>query len=160
MSEYAIGYVTCLNLVGLALACLFYMLGGRNNKGIRRFGASAIITATVCGSSVFLGVFSWWLLLLYPVKVGEYIQGYSADRGMPAGLKRFLIALTSVVGGVLCCVVFQAGWWMLFLHTYISMITITFAFKNPLHAAAEEPLVCALNSLVLVFYPLVVGIGG
>jgi len=155
LSEYTVGYIACGSLVGLALAAVFYMAGGRNNKAIRRFGASAVITLTVCLAAFFMGKFSWWLLLLYPIKVLEFLQGYS-NRDGKAWVKRLGIAGTSLISGVVLCLIFGGGWWLLFPHAWLGLITTQFAFKNPIAAAAEEPLVCMLNNLVVVFYVFVV----
>jgi len=154
MNEYTIGYVACGSIVGLALACLLYMLGGRNNKAIRRFGASAVLTLTVCLAAWAMGKFSWWLLALYPLKCLEFIQGYSNNEGK-GWVKRLGIAFTSVMSGVVLCWILGGGWWLVLVHAWLSLASTQFALKNPLHAAAEEPLVCAINNLAIVFYPFV-----
>jgi len=161
MNEYHIGYAAVVGLVGLAAGCLLYMLGGRNNKALRRFVASFILSATVWGNALYMGTFGWLMLLLYPVKILEFVQGYSADHGMPAPLKRLLVVLTSLAGGVLCAYsIGGVAWFVLILHALVGIGTVMFAVKNPFAAAAEEPLVCAMNNLVLMFYPFVIVIGG
>ena len=155
MSEYTIGHVACGSIVGLALAAWLYMLGGRNNKAIRRFGAPAILTLTVCLAALAMGKFSWWLVGLYPLKVAEFVQGYS-NRDARGWVKRLGIVGTSLLSGIFLCIVFQGGWFLLFPHAWVGLITITFAFKNPIAAAAEEPLVCVFNNIVTIFYPFVI----
>jgi len=151
MNEYAIGFAFCGGLVGIAVACALYMMGGRNNKAIRRFGASFAVMATVVIQSLILGVFHWALLAIYVFKILEYIQGYSNKKGT-GWLKRIGIAATSILCGVFLCAVIGAKWELLFLHVPISMATVLFGFKNPIPAAAEEPLICIMNNLIIPAY--------
>ena len=154
MSEYTIGYLFCGGIVGLAIACLFYMLGGRSNKALRRFIAPAIITATICLIAFARGTFKIALLALYIFKMLEYIQGYS-DRSGFGWIKRIGVAATSMAGGVYLCWIFGGGWSLLIIHGALSASTVFFSFKNPIAASAEEPLICILNSLMLIAYPFV-----
>jgi len=159
MSEYTIGLIACLSLVGLAISAYLYMLGGRSNKWIRRFIASFVITGTVALASHFMGCFSWWILALYPLKCAEFIQGYGVSGTRPKWLKRLTIAGTSLAYGVgLCFILGGSAWYLLTIHLWLGLCTTQFAFKNPVHAAAEEPLVCMLNNLIVVFYPFAVGL--
>jgi len=154
MNEYTIGYIACGSLLGLVVASLLYMLGGRNNKGIRRFGASFIIAATVNLAVYFLGNFSWWMLSLYPLLILQFIQGYSDDEGK-GWVKRLGITATSVITGAILCFILGGGWWLLVIHLWVSLITTQFSFKNPIMAAAEEPMVCFLNNIAIIFYPFI-----
>ena len=151
MNEYIIGHTFCGGLVGLALATIFYMRGGRYNKAQRRFIAPAVVMGTVVIQSLILGVFHWALLAIYVFKMLEYIQGYSNKHGM-GWLKRIGIALTSIACGVFLCAVVGANWYLLILHVPLSLATVLFAFKNPLPAAAEEPLICMMNNLIIPAY--------
>ncbi len=156
MSEYTIGYIAIGSLLGLVGASLLYMAGGRKNKGIRRFGASFIIALTVCVSSWLMGVFSFFLLFVYPLKYLEFVQGYGDDDLIPKIWKRIGIALTSVFTGAIVCLILGGGWWLLIPHTVVGLGSVWFAYKNPIYASAEEPLICFLNNLVFIFYPFLV----
>ena len=83
MSEYAIGHAACIALGGLVLACWFYMLGGRNGKYLRRYVGSAVLTITVALTANFMGNFSWWIVLIYPMKVLEFSMGYGVSGDTP-----------------------------------------------------------------------------
>jgi len=157
MNEYIIGFAAVGALIGLSIGSALYMMGGRNNKALRRFVASAIMTTTVCVVSKVMGVFSWWLLLLYPLLVFQFIQGYSNNKGK-GWLKRLGISATAVIAGLAVCIIFNGGYQLIFLHGWIALVTCTFAFKNPMHAAAEEVFVCFFNNIVLMCYPFVVGL--
>ena len=151
MNEYVIGFTFCGGLVGLALACMFYMMGGRNNKALRRFLSPGIITLTMVVQALILGVFHWALLAIYVFKMLEYMQGYSNNSGK-GWIKRLGVAATSILAGVFMCYIMGGGWSLLFLHVPMSISTAFFAFKNPVAAAAEEPLICMMNSLILPAY--------
>lgn len=154
MNEFCIGYIATGAGLGLLLVSFLYWLAGRNDtsKGVRRFGASAVICATVSVSSLLLGRFSWWLLLIYPFKILEYIQGYSNDSEY-GWLKRLGISLTSTACFIFTCWVFGSGYWLLFIQLPVSFSSVLFSFKNPIKAPAEEMMVCFLNSFTLIFLP-------
>jgi len=151
MNEYHIGYIAVGSLIGLSITALLYMIGGRNNKGIRRFGASAALTATICASAYFMGCFSWFMILLYPLFIAQFVQGYSDNSGF-GWFKRIMISSTSIAAGIALCFILKGGWWILAIHSPISIMTAYFALKNPIHAAAEETFVCVINNLAILFY--------
>ena len=79
MNEVVIGCTAVCSLLGLALGCLFYMLGGRDGKWIRRFIGSAALATTLVMCSLIMGNFNWWLPLVYlPLAIG-FSLGYGAD---------------------------------------------------------------------------------
>lgn len=153
MNEYLMVYVSAGALVGLSLSSLLYSLGGRWNKGIRRFGASFVLALTVNLSSFFLGVWSFWLLALYPLFIIQFIFGYSDNDGW-GWFKRSYIVLWSVLTGVYLAWL-TGSWWLLIPHVLVSSGTILFSMKNPIKAPAEETLVCALNNLIILFYTFI-----
>lgn len=156
MSEYTIGYIATGSLIGLAVACLLYMLGGRRHKAIRRFGGSFVIALTVNLASFFMGIYSFWYLLIYPLKIGEFSMGYGGH-SLPRQVQRGLIVATSALCGLIFCLTMGGmAWIVLAIQVIVGAITILFAFKNPIWAAAEEVLVCVLNNGVLIFYPFLV----
>jgi len=153
MNEYHIGYLAIGSLSGLVLASLFYMLGGRNMKSLRRFGGSFFIAATIWAVSILMGKFSFWYLLIYPIKIGEFSLGYGGH-SLPSPIQRVIITATSCLCGLIFCLLYGGvAWILLALQAFVGLSTTLFAFKNPIWAAAEEPLVCFLNNLVLIFYP-------
>lgn len=157
MSEFNILYIAAGSLVGLIIATFLYGFAGRDgtSKGIRRFGASFIIALTVCISSLLLGVFSFWFLLSYLIKVLEFVQGYSNKNGF-GWLKRLGITTTSCLGGLVFCLVLgEMTWYLLPVQFIVGSTTILFSKRNPIWAAAEEPLICALNNIIFIFYPFV-----
>lgn len=157
LTEFNIGYIAFGNLIALAVACLLYQIGGRagTSKGIRRFGASFVIAAALVCSSFLTGVFSFWFLLSWPLKIAEFCCGYSNKEGY-GWLKRIYIGLISCLCGVIFCLVLGGlSWFVLGLQFLVGVGTVLFAFKNPFQAAAEETLVCVLSNAILLFYPFV-----
>lgn len=154
MSEYSIGYLAVGNVVALAIACLFYMMGGRANKWLRRYIGSFILALSVNITSLLLGHWSPFLLILYPIFIGCFSLGYGGDDTGARIIKRIIVASASLAAGVLMAWLFGC-WWMLIPQVLCSATTILFAIKNPIQAAAEEPLVCILNSGVLLFFTFV-----
>lgn len=159
MSEYSIGYLACGSLAGLVIAAVLYMMGGRDNKALRRYGASAIIAATINIVAWLMGVWFAWLLLIFPLKIAEFSLGYGGDDSLTRGFKRALVVGVSLLSGLIFCVTWGGvAYWYLALQAFVGAGTIFFAFKNPIAAAAEEPLVCVLNNCVLMLYPFIVTI--
>ncbi len=156
MSEYTIGFIACGNLVALALAATLYMCGGRKDKWIRRYLGSFMIALAINLTAVFFEKWSYWLLLLYPMLILQFSMGYGVSGVMPKWVKRLLISLLSVVTGFFLCCILGGGIWLLIIHALVAVGTVVFAFKNPIYASAEEPLVCILNNLLLIFYPFII----
>lgn len=154
MNEYSIGYLAIGNIVAVAVTCLCYMLGGRANKWIRRYIGSAVLAAAVNVTALLLNTWSAWLLIVWPMTIGMFTRGYSNNSGT-GWIKRICIGIISVLIGCFLCWVFDGGWWLLIIHGALCAGTVLFSFKNPLPAAAEEPLVCLLNSTMIVFYPFI-----
>lgn len=157
MSEYTIGYTAVGALFGMSLACLLYMLGGRNGKWKRRFIGSLILSTTVCLCAHIMHRFSWWLTLTYPALAIGFSFGYGGDTTLKKIYKRLIYALAVMSSGVVCAVVMQGNAWMVLVpHIGIGLWSIWLGVKNPLFAASEEVFVCASLSLGLVMYPFIV----
>ena len=154
MTEYQLGYLAGGNVVAVAIACLLYMMGGRKNKIIRRLGGSFVIAAAVNVTAYILNVWSLFLLIVWPLKAGEFCLGYSNNKGK-GWIKRIYITALSLTCGAFLCWVFGGGWWLLIIHALMGAGTVLFAFKNPLPAPVEEILVCLLNSTIILFYPFI-----
>lgn len=158
MNEYVIGYTAVGALVGMALACLFYMLGGRSGKWKRRFVGSLILATTLCICAYIMHKFSWWLALTYPTLAIGFSFGYGAnDTTMHKIERRLIYALAVTLSGVVCSIVMQGNAWMVLVpHVGIGLWSIWLGVKNPIQAASEEVFVCALLNLGLMMYPFIV----
>jgi len=157
MNEFHYVWLGFGNLIALSFACLCYSLGGRAGgpgKWMRRFIASLIIAASINVTALFLQKWVFWLLISYPLLIAQYSLGYGSENVGIRVLKRFLIALLNIACGVGLIFVFAASWWILLIHAIVCLVTVVFAFKNPLPAAVEELFVCILSSGVLLLYPL------
>jgi len=75
--------------------------------------------------------------------------------------RRTLYALTVCSSGLLFCLSVGGNTWLLLpLHLGVGAWSIWLGIRNPIHAAAEEGLVCVLLCLGLISYPFVTTIGG
>jgi len=158
MNEYTILWTSVGALLGVVLASALYALGGRSGKWKRRFIASLVLASTVCVSSLIMGTFSWWFLLIYPILVGGFSLGYSGSNLAEKVLKRTLYTLAVVTAGVVCAVVLGGkAWTVLAIHSIIGATSIILGVLNPLYAASEETFICAVLNLGLVMYPFTVG---
>lgn len=158
MSEYAIGYAAAGSIAGLAATCLFYMLGGRSGKWRRRYVASLIqaVNSNVCAA--VMGVWSPWLLAIYPLAIAQTSLGYGADSGGGKVLRRALCALASLTIGVLFSWLYGGLAWLVFVaNVGVAAWSVWLGVKNPLYAAAEEVFVCALLFLMTCAYPFTAG---
>jgi hypothetical protein len=156
MSEYTIGFSAVGNVVALALSSLFYMLGGRNNKLLRRLGCALVISVAVNVTSIFFAKWNAWLLLLFPMQFGMYSLGYGGEIEWLRVVKRFLVVAISVLCGVLCVLSLGSSWWLLLIHAFVASATVFFSRFNPIFAAAEEVMICVLLNGVILFYPFAV----
>ena len=157
MNEYTIIWICTGAGIGLVLASMLYALGGRKYKAIRRFGASAVLTATVALSALGMGRFTWWLLLIYPFLTAGFCLGYGGDT-LPEKIQRRVVYYTAVVfSGVIVCFIMQGNsWWVLPVHLFLGMGSVYLGVKNPIHAAAEEFFICMLLNLGLLMYVFIV----
>lgn len=140
----------------LTLICaILYSLGGRDNvpKAIRRFVAPGVLTAGLIGFSFISSSFSFLLLLVYPILVLAYCQGYGSDEPIVKFLKRMWCALFISLCGI--PVVLITGSWLLFaMQAWLAFMTSTIlGVWNPLTASQEE-LVIGFLTIVLVPFML------
>lgn len=156
MNEYTIGYTAVGSLIGLALGCLFYMLGGRDGKWKRRFIGSAVISTTVVVCAIIMDKFNWWLPLTYPCLAIGFSLGYGADILWQKIVKRTIFALAVMTAGLVCA--FSMGgnaWLVLPFQVGVGLWSVYLGVKNPVQAAAEEVFVCASLNLGLMAFPFI-----
>lgn len=156
MNEYLIGFTAVGSLIGLALGCMFYMMGGRSGKWLRRFIGSLVISTTLWVCALIMGKFNWWILGTYPILALGFSLGYGADIPLMKIIKRAIVASCVVLAGLLCAITYGGSAWMvLILHFGVALWTVFLGVKNPIQAASEEVFVCALLNLGLMMYPFI-----
>jgi hypothetical protein len=156
MNEYVIGYTAVGSLLGMAVACLLYMLGGRDGKWRRRFIGSLVLSTTLMVCAYIMHRFNWWLALTYPALAIGFSFGYGADTNLGKVVRRTIYALAVMSAGVVCAVVMKGNAWMVLVpHIGIGLWSVWLGVKNPLYAASEEVFVCASLSLGLMMYPFI-----
>lgn len=156
MSEYYIGFQAIGGLVGVVVACVLYMIGGRSNKIIRRIGSAFILAVTVNVLCAVRGIWSPYQLIVFPALFGGFSMGYGADSTGMKIIRRLLYAVAICTSGVILALTIGGNAWMILpLHIGVGLWTVWLGVKNPIQAAAEEVFVCALLNIGLVMYPFV-----
>ena len=156
MDEYTIVYLAFGSLIGLALSCLLYALGGRSGKWKRRFIASFILATTVNLVSWGMGVWSLWLLGIVPILIAGFSLGYGADSTVSKVIRRSIYALAIVAAGGLFWPIFGTKTlWVFIPHIGIGLFSIYMGVRNPVAAAAEEVFICAMLNLGICIYPFI-----
>jgi len=158
MSEYGIGVLGTAGIITVVIASMFYWLGGRSKKWLRRFISPAILTIGLCGISLIKGNFSPWFLGVYPCLVLGFSLGYGADNMAEKVLKRALYALGVLSAGVMACLGLGGGaWWLLAVQLILAVGSVILGVKSILPAAVEEGIICILLTLFIPLYPLIQG---
>ena len=83
MNAWALVWLVPLRGGLIVLFSLFYVIGGRRWKWIRRFLGGLTLAAGLIGLSFILGSFNWWflaLLALYPAVLTLGYGGNSTGR--------------------------------------------------------------------------------
>lgn len=158
MTETSIGMIAAGNVAALSVACALYQLGGRDGgpgKSLRRFVASFVIAVAINVTAFLFGKWSPLLLLVYPFKIAEYHLGYGGSTVIQRCVKRFLIVAISCLTGLLLIYILKGGFLIFVIQVIVGLMTVFFGWKNPIHAAAEEVMVCFINSGILLFYPFI-----
>ena len=156
MTETMIGTIAFIQCILICVGSYLYMLGGRKGKWKRRFIGSLIVATSVWVGLLLMGHFRWLHTLLYPLLIGGFVLGYGGSDIMTKLIRRTIIVGAIGVAGLLLCLTLSGkAWWILPIQIFVSIPSIYFAWKNPVHAAAEEFLVCLLLTLILPFYAMV-----
>ncbi len=157
MSEYLILYLVFGSLIGVAVAALLYMLGGRAGKWKRRYVGSFVLAGTVNVVSVVMQIWNPWLLLVFPALIGGFSMGYGGDNLGMKILRRTLYAAGVCAAGLVFCLTMGGNaWWVLIPHVGVGAWSIYLGVKNPIYAAAEEGFICVLLNIGLCMYPFIV----
>lgn len=145
MTEFIIGTIPLAGWTLQGVGNWLYMVGGRSNKWIRRFIGSLVCSSAVCAEALFLKVFSFFMLIDYPLCILSFCLGYGSDKLPTKIAKRSLVVGCSLLSGVLFCLIIGGKAWLLLpLHAVIGAGSIYLGVVNPVQAAAEEFFVCAL----------------
>lgn len=159
MNEYNTVYQFFGAMIGLSVAVLLYMLGGRKDKIIRRLGSATVLAITNNVLTVIRGIWSPWFLLMVPALFAGFSMGYGGDNTWTKVIRRFIYAVGVLACGLIFCFQLGGNAWILFVaHAGVGLWSIWLGVKNPIEAPAEEGLVCALLNVCLIAYPFIGGI--
>ena len=151
MSENTLQWLQIVKFVPIAVFAGLYGFGGISGKWKRRYIAPFVFVFGLCLVSLWVGNFSWYYLLTYPLLVLSLSVGYGGDTLGEKLLKRSRY-------GALCAmaslpIVFVNSTWTLFgLHVFlcVSVSTILGVWNPTKSARAEETVIGG----TIVFLPL------
>lgn len=154
MDEYRILWTAVGSMLGLVVASALYSLGGRQGKWKRRYVASFVLTMTVIATSLILGTFTWWSLMVYPLLIGTFSLGYGSESFIVKVLKRSLVAICGIIATLPLII---PGMRLAILPLQVVMVPlyVWLGVRNPIPAAAEEVFICIVLNLGLVILPFV-----
>lgn len=166
MSEYDIGNAAVLGVIGGAIYCWFWMLGGRSDKWLRRYVGATFMGCVVNCLALFMGNWNPWMLCVIPALMLGSSMGYEgAWTRDEAGktilyrkvLRRFTFTLGMLIAGLIMAFLYGGSAFTVFyLQIGASVIAMLLGIFNPVHAAAEEVFVCLFYNILLCTYPFVV----
>jgi len=154
MNEYLIGYTAAGSIITLGIGSVFYMMGGRAKKWLRRYIASLLqaLNCNIC--SLIMGTWSFPLLLIYPLLIGGFSLGYGGEEFWTKFWRRLVFCLAQVCVALVFCLRYGGACWLILpVHLAVSLCSIYLGIRNPIHAAAEEVFVFVTNNLMLCAYP-------
>jgi len=154
MNEYTIGYAATGAIFALAFMCLFYMLGGRKNKWLRRFIAPLFQEASTNLCAWIMGIWNAWLLLTYILVAIGFSFGYGGETTGSKLFRRLVYCAMNLTVALLFIFLYGPKMlWIFIPNIGVAAWSIYLGIKNPLYAPAEEVFVCALLYLMTNAYP-------
>lgn len=154
MTEFSIGLMASLTVLGMVLSCFFYMWGGRSGKWKRRFIGSFILALTVNLASYAMDNWNPWFLIIWPILIIAFSKGYGGEILSEKLIRRTIYCLGVVSAALPFCIILGGQtWFILIPHAGLGAWSIYLGIKNPVHAAAEEVFVCGVLNFGLCMYP-------
>tara|TARA_Y100000310_G_scaffold155934_1_gene155383 strand:+ start:3809 stop:4276 length:468 start_codon:yes stop_codon:yes gene_type:complete len=154
MSEIGLMFFGVFKIITVLTGAILYSLGGRDgiSKGVRRFGASAIIVGGTCYFAFSSGAFNWWYLLSYPLLCTAYSLGYGSDNTLGKVIKRAYCGLAIVVATSPIALL-TGRIEVLIVQAVVALTTsIILGIKSKIPASQEELLIGFMTSLCVPFY--------
>ena len=156
-------------LVGILGFCAFlcnflYAMGGTEmsfggQKWLRRFLGSSILATSANGAAIYLGVWVWQYLLMYPCLIIGFSMGYGGDTVLEKTFKRFLCALgvlSACIAGLYATGFTPMGWVITGLATITGLTSIVLGVWNPWkNAVVEQFVICQVLCLYVPFWAFV-----
>lgn len=143
--------------LGLVLSSFLYSWGGRAGKWKRRFIASFVLAATVNVACVLRGIWSPWMIAVWPLLSLAYSLGYGAEDTWYKIVRRSIYASAVLMSGLLMAVLIGGNaWWVFIPHGVCGGLSVYLgAVKNILPAATEEFIISMTLNIFLICYPFV-----
>lgn len=151
MTETTLVYLVVFKLVLLGLFSLFYVLGGRSNKWLRRYVAGIGFPLGLILISLISNNFKWLslsLIALYPINLS---LGYGGDTLYKKLALRGIYGLFGGILGIFCGYLWGnhfLGWAQL---TLALTGSLSLGVLNPTHAVDEEALISLFLVILIPF---------
>ena len=162
MTEIKQGMIPLISFGFVLLACYCYMLAGRGDaakyhigKWLRRYISPAFITLGAVIPAILIGNFKWYLFLIYPLFVLQFISGYGSLSFWTRIQRRAIIVLLNMIPLLLLAFAYH-NFWLMPLAIPFASLSIYLGIKNPFSPAIEEFLVCFLLSFPITLYPFLI----
>lgn len=156
MSETTQQFIEFGKIIWLALFSLFYGLGGINNKWLRRYVGSILLTGGFCLFAYLYGKFSYWYLSCFFLYLLVLSTGYGVNSKLMRLTKSKI--LTRIIYGILLALCsFLVAWlnsqWLMFgLHILICGIIVgVLGSQNPVKARSEETAIAVTSGFLPLF---------
>ena len=155
-SEYVTMYQATASGLMLVASSFLYSRGGRSDKWYRRWIGSCLLALTVNIVCLLRGLWSPYLLIVWPCLSIGFHLGYGSEIMGIKILKRTVYALAVLTSGLVCMLTIDGNAWMILIpHIATGAWSIWLGVKNPIEASAEEFFVCMTLNLYLMAYPFV-----
>lgn len=153
-------FIPLLGSLFVLLGCCFYKAGGINGKWKRRYLASFILSFGLWIEFIFMGMFKYWLLLIYPLTIGCFCLGYGVNQGeyqtLRKILRRSIVVFASLTSSVLVCVIYGCSIWSVMpVELLCGIVTIYLGTRNPI-GSAEEFAICLFLWMPKILYPFAI----
>lgn len=154
-------WLICFNVFMIALASIFYSLGGTAgfSKLFRRLGSSASIGVALNFTALFLHTWHWQYALVPVILFLIYSEGYGGETTSEKFERRATIALC-LVGFYLFCLWAHgfsvSALVVFFLSSMFAFSSVVIGVVNPWdNARLEEAVIGFVTSLFLITWPFV-----
>lgn len=149
MSEYLVGWLATLRLLIVVVFATLYWLGGRHQKGWRRWGGGLWLAGSTIALSLVAHQFYWHFLLALLAYPFALSLGYGGTSWGQKLLKRTGYGL--VLGGA--SAIFGFPFWNLIgLQVLLAVASsVLLGLTNPVDAAEEEALIAVCSVVIVPF---------
>jgi len=142
-----------------------YAMGGTEGFGkwLRRYLASFILAVAANGAAIYLTVWTWQYIFIYPCLIGGFSLGYGANTTWEKILKRGIFALgvlTACFCGFWATGATILGWIVVGLAFLTGVTSVVLGVINPFNnAPLEQFIICQVLCLYIPYWAFLGKVG-